>query len=393
MRARPLRIGIFTCNYTPLRNGVVTSITTYKRHLETQGHQVFVFAPRYSSFGHSQREANVYRFTSLRAPTHQHYSLPIPFAPRIRAIVEGLNLDVFHAQHPFLLGPYALRLARRHHRPLVFTYHTRYDRYGHYSPLFPSVAGRLALWQSVRFANQADAVIALTRAGAQMLAANGVTARIELVPTGVAPGVPTVTPAAVRQRLATVPERPILLFTGRLAKEKNLGLLLDAHARVLQSRFDAALVLVGDGDQRSALLRKAQELGTSPHVHFVGEVPNTEVWSYYNAADLFVMSSTSEMQPLAPLEAITAGLPVIAARYPGIEDYIDNGRNGYIVDPDANALATAIVDVLRCPEARRSLAAGAIRTAQHFAPERSVERMLGLYYDVMESASGASYGR
>src|SRR5207247_1210640 len=94
------------------------------------------------------------------ATTYPDFPLAIPFARRLAARVRDLDVDVFHAHHPFLLGPAAARLARRLGRPLVFTYHTRYEKYAHYVPFSRAVVERAAVELSARFARRADAVIA-----------------------------------------------------------------------------------------------------------------------------------------------------------------------------------------------------------------------------------------
>src|SRR5439155_790300 len=97
---------------------------------------------------------------TIPASTYPEFPLAIPFARNIAARVRALGVDVFHAHHPFLLGPAAARLARRLDRPLVFTYHTRYEKYAHYVPLSRAVVERAAVALSARFARRADAVIA-----------------------------------------------------------------------------------------------------------------------------------------------------------------------------------------------------------------------------------------
>lgn len=377
-----MRIGIFTCNYWPLRNGVVTSINSYVEQFHALGHEAFVFAPRYPNTCESQIEPNVYRFPSLRAPTHHSYALPIPFSSSIRREIARLSLDVVHAQHPFLLGPYALRIARRLKLPILFTYHTRYDRYGHYSPLFPRLASRLALKQSLNFASNVDTVVALTRASAEMLRDCGIRTRIEIIPTGIAPQRPEPDSHRFRSWLGVPGSAGVILFVGRLAREKNLTLLLSAFCLVIRQAPRAMLVIVGEGDDKETLVDVAVGLGLQGRVLFVGDVPHDEVWNYYEMGDIFALPSTSEVQPLAPLEAMASGLPVVAVRYPGIEDYIDHGKNGYITDERPEALARGLLDLLMNSDKRRWFSENARDKAQHFRAETSARKMLSLYEDL-----------
>ena len=131
--APPVRIALFTNNYLPFCGGVTVSVETLRRGLVERGHEVWVFAPRFAGGGDAL--PRVARYPSIPATTYPEFPLAIPFSPRLARLVRRLGVDVFHAHHPFLLGPAAGRLARRLNRPLVFTYHTRYEKYAHYVPL------------------------------------------------------------------------------------------------------------------------------------------------------------------------------------------------------------------------------------------------------------------
>src|SRR6266851_5481804 len=103
-----MRVGLFTNNYLPFRGGVTTAVETLREGLDALGHRAWVFVP---------------------APTYPGFALPLPLSPRLARTARQLQLEIFHAQHPFLLGPAARRLARAGGRPIVFTYHTRYEVY------------------------------------------------------------------------------------------------------------------------------------------------------------------------------------------------------------------------------------------------------------------------
>src|SRR6266850_1170556 len=149
-----MRVGLFTNNYLPFRGGVTTAVSTLRQGLEALGHDVWIFAPHSSS--PLADLPRVFRYPSVPAPTYPGFSLPLPVSPRLARVARGLALDVVHAQHPFLLGVTARRLARRLGRPLVFTYHTRYEKYAHYVPLSRALVERAAVALSARFARRAD---------------------------------------------------------------------------------------------------------------------------------------------------------------------------------------------------------------------------------------------
>src|SRR6185503_14752465 len=154
-----------------------------RRGLERRGHEVWLFAPRFP--GYTDDTPRVIRVPSVPAATYPEFALAIPWGPRLARRVRALGFDVFHAHHPFLLGPAARRFARRAGRPLVFTYHTNYEKYAHYVPLKRALVEAAALGLSTRFAARADAVIAPSALVRDQLRARGVTGPVAVIPTGV----------------------------------------------------------------------------------------------------------------------------------------------------------------------------------------------------------------
>jgi glycosyltransferase involved in cell wall biosynthesis len=387
-----MRIGLFTNNYRPLANGLAVSVETFARAFRRAGHQVTVVAPRYP--GTPRREDGVLRVPGVRALTHHAYVLPLAWWPGVARAVASLDLDVFHAQHPLLLGAAAARWARRADRPLVFTYHTHYERYAHYVPGPSQVVGRLAIRQAAAFANRADLVIAPAPAVAKTLRAQGVRSRIAVVPTGV-PLVPDPGRShrlACRQALGVPQGAPICLSVGRLAREKNQAFLLSAFARILEDLPEARLVLVGEGDDRPRLERLAQDLGIRSKVRFVGTVVHERVGDYYLAADLFLFPSTSETQGIVVLEALAAGLPVVAVASEAAEDLLADGRGGILAPEEPVSFARSVVELWRQPERRHAMGEAGRGIAARYAPDACAASLLALYDELVRSRHAARTG-
>jgi len=378
-----MRIGLFTNNYRPLQNGLATSVDSFAQAFRRAGHAVTVVAPRYPD-GPGE-EPGVIRVPGWRAPTHHAYVLPAPWWPGLDRKITGCVFDVFHAQHPFLLGKTAARSARRTGRPLVFTYHTRYAQYAHYVPGPAGLVARLALRRALRFAAQADLVIAPAPSLARDLRARGLTTPIEVVPTGV-PLPPAAGPEARharRQALGLGPGNPLCMSVGRLAPEKNLRFLLAAFARILAEMPEARLVLVGDGDDRPRLEQEAADLGIQASVSFAGGVAQERVHDYNLAADLFLFPSTSETQGLVALEALAAALPVVAVASKAAGDLFGEGTGGLLTPEDPEAFARTVVTLWGQPDRCRALGEAGRRTAARYTPEVSAARLLELYQGLL----------
>jgi 1,2-diacylglycerol 3-alpha-glucosyltransferase len=359
--------------------GVPTAVETVRRSLQALGHHAVIVAPRMA--GASDDGAAVVRVPSVPAPTYPDFALPLPLGAALTRRVLALDLDVFHAHHPFLLGASARRLARRAGRPFVFTNHTLYDRYAHYVPLPRGMVARGAVRWSARFADTADLVLTPSDFVARRLRTQGVRRPIEVIPTGIdleqfQPG----DPAGARRALGLRARERVLLYVGRLDREKNLEFLLDtvARARAPGLRF----VLVGRGTQAGALARAASVRGLGGSVDFRGGVPPESLPSYYRAADALVFASTTETQGLAVLEAMACGLPVVAVRASGIEEVVTDGVSGLLVPEDVGAFAAAIDQLLADADLGAKLAIGGREAAAAFGARAIAERLAAAYQRV-----------
>jgi glycosyltransferase involved in cell wall biosynthesis len=372
-----LRIGLFTNNYFPMLGGVPTAVETIRRDLEALGHEVVIVAPRMAGADDGGRW--LIRVPAVPAPTYPDFALPLPLGPGLTRRLRALDLDVFHAHHPFLLGASARRLARASGRPFVFTYHTLYDRYAHYVPLLPrQVVARGAIRWSAGFADTADLVLAPSDFVARRLRAQGVRRPIEVLPTGIdldrfRPG----DRADARRTLRLAADDRVLLYVGRLDREKNLEFLLEAIARVRVPRV--RLLLVGRGTQAAALRRAAEARGVADRVDLRGGSPPDGLPAYYRAADAFVFASTTETQGLAVLEAMACGLPVVAVRATGIEEVVAEGVSGLLVPEAPAVFGDAVGQILIDRDLAAKLAIGARDAALPFESTALVRRLVALY--------------
>jgi glycosyltransferase involved in cell wall biosynthesis len=382
-----VRIALFTNNYLPFTGGVTIAVETLRGGLEERGHEVWIFAPEFPARPAGERR--VVRYPSIPAPTYPEFSLAIPWSSRIAERVRALDVDLFHAHHPFLLGPTARRLADRLGRPLVFTYHTRYEKYAHYVPLTRALVERAAVRLSTRFANRADAVIAPGTVIRDELRSRGVRSRIAVVPTGIdlerfRPG----DGAGARRRLGLSADDPVLLYVGRLDREKSVGRILAAFERLAGTIRRAWLVVVGHGTEAGRLREIARASRVGDRVRFLGVRPHAEVADCYRAADLFLFASETETQGLVLAEAAACGLPAVAVSAPGCDEVVRDGVSGLIVKSEPTALAEAAIRLLLDASRRRVMGERAREVAEReFGTGVMLDRMLAVYDDVVASRS------
>jgi glycosyltransferase involved in cell wall biosynthesis len=175
------------------------------------------------------------------------------------------------------------------------------------------------------------------------------------------------------------PDDKIIISVGRLAEEKNWGTLLQAFALALKEQPNLRLVLVGDGPQAQALRQLAGELGIMERVLFTGRVPFDQVPKYLKAADLFTFASVTETQGLATLEAMAAGLPVVAVAGPGTSDIVEDGAQGFLVQNDPQDLAKKLVELICNPDSMSTFQEASLKKSRAFDNKRLARKMLKVY--------------
>jgi glycosyltransferase involved in cell wall biosynthesis len=175
---------------------------------------------------------------------------------------------------------------------------------------------------------------------------------------------------AVRRRWGLPLDAPLLLNVGRMARQKNQGLLLQALTLV----DSAHLVILGDGELRAELSQQVAALNLTERVHFLGELPATDVSALLAAADVFVFPSLFEAMPMALIEAMNAGMPVVASDIPPLREALGDAGS-FAPATNAQALATEITRVLRSPELAQQLRQRAKQRSASF----SIETMVNAY--------------
>ena len=378
-----MRVALFTECYHPIVNGVVVSVATFASALIRQGHDVHIFAPRY--FGYCDREPNVHRLRTLSRPTWTMYPLTLPFSTNFyKSLLDREPPDIVHANHPFLTGGEARRVARRLTRPLVFTYHTIIRAYAHYVPFPQPIVRRLAVQISRNYANSASCVIVPTQATADLLRSYGVKTRLEIIPTGLDMHLIAAVPRQPIRVRYHIPEGvPLVCYSGRLAKEKSLDLLLKAFQQVRKSHPEAHLLLVGGGPWEAAIRECADVLGVADRVRFTGFLSRSDVFDCLAEAEVFAFPSLTDTQGLVVLEAMALGCPAVAVHSGAVVDIIREGVDGLIVSPTAEALADGLGRVLASSELRNQLASQAQQRAQEFTAEKMTHRLVAVYKSLL----------
>ena len=377
-----MRIGMLADTYKPYVSGVTNVIDLTKRYLETQGHEVYVFT--FGDENYQDAEPNIIRSPGLPLVDTGFY-INVRYSRKARKLLQ--TMDIVHVHHPFLSGRLALWFCKPRGIPIVFTNHTRYDLYAQaYFPVLPDGIGDAFLKAFIPgFCDSMDMVVAPSDGLRKVLLRAGVTNHIEVVPNGVdmSPFHKDVQPID-RSSLGFSDENVVLMFSGRIAPEKNLPFLLRAFNGAAQAYDNLGLLIVGDGPDRENLEDRVRHMGIENRVHFTGMVNYDQIPRYLVTADAFVTASVTEVHPLSVIEAMGAGLPVLGIESPGVGDTVTDCENGYIVpDEDLAAFTAKMVRLATDAELRKKMSENAKETSHLYNYERTSQQMYELYEKVI----------
>jgi len=369
--------------YFPRVNGVSTSIATFREDLAAVGVETVLVAPEYATRGASEAPG-VIRVPSGSVPRdpedrRMHWGA-------LRQTLQALGtqpFDLVHIHTPFLAHYAGVRFARQHGIPVVETYHTFFEEYlHHYVPLLPRALGRrLARGVTRSQCAAVNALIAPSQPMQAMLADYGVRTPIAVIPTGLP--VASFTPgdgARFRSQQHLPADRPLLLYVGRVAHEKNIDFLLSSFVEVRRARPDALLVIAGEGPARKHLGEQVQRLGLGRDVAFVGYLNREQALAdCYAAAAVFVFASRTETQGLVLLEALAQGCPVVSTSHLGTASILQPNCGARVAPEDPTAFAAAATSILDDPQRAAQLSAQGRSYAQTWSSARMAGRLREFY--------------
>ena len=375
-----MKIGIFTNNYLPNPYGVTGSIESFRKELESLGHEVFIFAPKRK--GYNDENKKVFRYPALDITLKFKFPLAIPYSHEMNKIISELDLDIIHSQHPNLLGSCAKKWAQRKKIPLVFTWHTLYDQYTHFFPILPKKwTAKWIISQAVKYANSCEQVIAPSDSAKKIIQKWGVKKDIQAISTGVDESIFAGASRNIfRDKYKVKENEVLLLLISRLTEEKNIDFLFEAITEVVVEKAEVKFLVAGGGYLLEKLQEKTKELGLEGKIFFSGEVKKEEVKNYYAAGDIFVYASKSETQGMIISEAMYLGLPVVAVEATGVKDAVENNVSGYLVSENKKEFQEAVEKLIVDENLRHNFSENGKRIAREkYTAKVCTQKLLAIY--------------
>jgi glycosyltransferase involved in cell wall biosynthesis len=308
----------------------------------------------------------------------ERFRFDLSVMPALRRIVERRAPDVVATHN--LKSHFLMRLSGLHRRHPWVAFHHGYTT----TDLKMRAYNQLNRWSLPA----AHRVVTVCEAFAQVLAREGVSReRIIVQHNSISPEMTTSAADAseIRARLGIKEGERLLLAIGRLSREKAHVDLIAAFAEMRRAvpEINAKLLIVGDGPERGAIEEAARSSGLAERVHLTGHI--SDVTPYYRAADVFVLPSHSEGSPYVLLEAMTAGVAIVATAVGGVPEMVTHEETALLVAPrDPQAMAAGLARILMdAPLARRLTSNASIMVATRYSPERYVRSLFEIYSDLI----------
>jgi len=354
-------------------------VESLRQNLEKLGSEVFIVAPEFPHY--QDKENNILRVPSYFLPNRPESPIAKPIASKFYKTVENYELDIIHSFTVYTIGTFGLNCSKKFHKPIVFTFDTLYTEHTkNFRPLYKPFAKMWYQKQLISMANSCQLTLVPTPSTRSLAEEFGVITPIEILPSGVSVNDYTsITPAALRAKFSIPEGQSVLLYVGRLDEESNVRFLLRAFHEIYLRRENTHLLIIGRGAQEDLFQKIASKQPFGDNVTFAGFMPKGELNKIYGACDIFVFPSTTATQAIAIIEAMAAGIPVVAINRLAPSNIIRDDEDGYLTPLNEKVFADKILYLLENDKIRNNFGRVARAHAAKFSGDHSAKRLNDIY--------------
>lgn len=383
-----MRIGLFTDSYPPYINGVSTSVAMLKKALEQKGHKVYVVTVSDNALKHEYNEKEgILRVAGIPIGIYD-YRLSSIYPVSMINTMKKWNLDVIHSHTEFGIGILARLFAKQFNIPLVHTYHTLYEDYTHYIThgYFDKSSKKIVEYLTKFYCDKtANELIVPTNKIYKLFKEKyEFTKNIHIIPTGIEvdrffeENVDKKEVERLRKKLGFKKNDFVILFVGRLAEEKNVEFLINAHKKLIEKNKNIKLLIVGDGPDKEKYEQLATSLGLADNVIFNGKAAWEEIPIYYHTSNVFATASTTETQGLTVIEAMAASIPPLCIDDESFKGTVTEGLNGRIFTNEEEYI-NQVEEFYKDKKSLSNYSKQARVQAEHCSSRSYAERVLEVY--------------
>ncbi len=385
-----MRIGLFTDAYPPFINGVATSVLMLKQGLEKMGHKVYVVTVNDESFSYKETEG-VLKIPSIPIGIMNFRQSGI-YPLRALKIIKRWNLDVIHTHTEFSIGTFARLISKQFNIPLVHTYHTMYEEYIYYitKGYFNHASKKLVEYLTLFLCDKTiDELIVPTEKAKDLFKEKYKVKRdVHVIPSGIdterfhKENVDKLSVIKLKKSLSIGMRDFIILYVGRIAKEKSIDFLIKNFPDVLKRIPKAKMIIVGDGPDLKDLIDMTNDLKLEDKIIFTGRVLWDDIPKYYAMSNIFVTASTSETQGLTVIEAMGASKPVVAIKDESFELVITDKKDGLFFE-DEKQYVDLVERLYKEKTFYNEISKEARKTAAEYSPDAYAKNVLKIYEKVV----------
>ena len=406
-----MKIAMFTDAYWPRINGVTVSVDSFSHALLKAGQEVLIVCPSYPNSDNNP--------VSIKEKAEAKSALQIIKIPSVPVFVskedrlgklnkwywvfkqvEKFNPDIIHINTEVVIAELGFLYAKVHNLPVIYTFHTMWEDYApNYFPMIPS--------PMVKFFTRRVLEKVLKRSYRVIVPTSQIEATVRdynlntqtfLLPTGIDPELfehDANESAAFRSKLETLfPKlkgRRILLFAGRVAKEKNLGFLLNILPDIIARHPDVILLIAGNGPDQDYFREEARKKGIEDKCVFTGYFDRNDLALVYAVSEIFVFPSLTDTQGLVTLEAMLSGTPVVAIGAMGTLTVMGGDNGGFMVKNNPAEFTGRVLELLENPELRMSKSREAKKYARSWSIDELTKKLI-IIYESTAAAYTEEYG-
>ena len=375
-----MRIAYYSETYLPTMDGVVKSMIEFRKQLEAYDHEVYIFAPGSREAIQANTDSRVFLYNSITFTPYPAYRLAMnPWTSN--EIIESKKIELIHSQTMGPMGYGARDIAKKKKLPFVGSFHTLIPYATHYISKRKDVQdfAKDVAWKYLKwYYGSCDVTIVPSYTIKELIEKEGFT-NVKVVENGISLA-PYEKSVRDRSSFNLSEDDFILLFVGRIVKEKNLEVLIRASKKIIKEIPNVKFIIAGKGPEENYYKDLVSKAEVNDYFKFLGFVPDSKIYSLYKSADLFIFPSKFETQGLSGIEAMASGLPVVGADYLAISEIIKNDYNGILFDPDNED--DLFEKILICVSKKKKYSKNALETAQKYSIETTTNKLLSIYNDL-----------
>jgi glycosyltransferase involved in cell wall biosynthesis len=386
-----MRVLLATESYYPNIDGGAVARRNLAMRLSKKGHEVAVVAPGSKSINYEEEldGIRIFRLKSRTLPIYDDYKFCAFPIFEVRRIIKEYQPDIIDMNSPYQIGMSALAWGKKQGVPVIGTVHVQPENMlmtVEKAKFLFNLLERMAWLYIINVFNRCDWVTSPTQTAIDMLRDHGLSAKAIPISSGIDLNIfkPENDAVYLRDRF-DIPDKPIVLYTGRISGEKRLDVLIRAMPDVLDS-MDAHLVICGAGREMENIEDMVNKLGISQNVTFTGFLSKEEFPDIYGLADIFAIPSESELQSIVTLEALASGLPVVATDKDALPEIVMNPKNGLLFDPgDSQGLSQSILTILSDDSMKKTMGRKSLEIVKEHSIENTISKFENLYLEAIDT--------